>query len=132
MVTSTPVELDIEPDLPPVDADPDKVLQVLTNVVENAVRHGSGTVRVHVGRWGEDDDHLAVTVTDEGAGIAPELRQRIFTKFWTEGTGGGSGLGLYIVRGLVRAHGGTIVVDDRPGGGARIVTTWPVARTVAA
>lgn len=132
VVTSTPIELEVEPDLPPVDADPDKVLQVLTNVVENAVRHGSGTVRVHVGRWVEDDDHLAVTVTDEGAGIAPELRQRIFTKFWTEGTGGGSGLGLYIVRGLVRAHGGTIVVDDRPGGGARIVTTWPVARTVAA
>ncbi|MDQ6526598.1 ATP-binding protein [Nocardioides sp. LHD-245] len=132
VVTSTPIELEVEPDLPPVDADPDKVMQVLTNVVENAVRHGSGTVRVHVGRWREDDDHLAVTVSDEGNGIAPELRQRIFTKFWTEGTGGGSGLGLYIVRGLVRAHGGAIVVDDRPGGGARIVTTWPVARTVAA
>lgn len=131
VVTSTPIELEVETDLPPVDADPDKVMQVLTNLVENAVRHGSGTVRVHVGRWREDDDHLAVTVTDEGAGIAPELRQRIFTKFWTEGTGGGSGLGLYIVRGLVRAHGGTILVDDRPGGGARIVTTWPVARTVA-
>ena len=132
VVTSTPIELEVEPDLPPVDADPDKVMQVLTNIVENAVRHGSGTVRVRVGRVREDDDHLAVTVSDEGKGIAPELRQRIFTKFWTEGTGGGSGLGLYIVRGLVRAHGGTIVVDDRPGGGARIVTTWPVARTVAA
>lgn len=132
VVTSTPIELEVEPDLPLVDADPDKVMQVLTNLVENAVRHGSGTVRVHVGRWGEDDDHLAATVTDEGSGIAPELRRRIFTKFWTEGTGGGSGLGLYIVRGLVRAHGGTIVVDDRPGGGARIVTTWPVARSVTA
>ncbi|GAA1541559.1 ATP-binding protein [Nocardioides humi] len=127
VVTSTPIELEVEPDLPLVDADPDKVMQVLTNVVENAVRHGSGTVRVRVGRWGEDADQVAVTVTDEGDGIAPELRQRIFTKFWTEGTGGGSGLGLYIVRGLVRAHGGSIVVDDRPGGGARVVTTWPSA-----
>ncbi|WGX94449.1 ATP-binding protein [Nocardioides sp. L-11A] len=131
VVTSTPIELEIEPDLPPIDADPDKVMQVLTNVVENAVRHGSGTVRMHVGRWRDDADHLAVTVTDEGTGIAPELRQRIFTKFWTEGTGGGSGLGLYIVRGLVRVHGGNVVVDDRPGGGARIVTTWPCAPVVA-
>ncbi|XBB68796.1 ATP-binding protein [Nocardioides sp. WV_118_6] len=125
VVTSTPIELAVDDDLPPVDADPDKVMQVLTNIAENAVRHGSGTVRVHVGTWAEDASYVAVTVTDEGDGIAPELRQRIFTKFWTEGTGGGSGLGLYIVRGLVRAHGGTIVVDDRPGGGARLVTTWP-------
>ncbi|WP_408899341.1 ATP-binding protein [Nocardioides sp. R1-1] len=125
VVTSTPIELQVDEDLPPADADPDKVMQVLTNVVENAVRHGSGTVRMHVGRWDQDAGQLAVTVTDEGAGIAPELRQRIFTKFWTQSRGGGSGLGLYIVRGLVRAHGGTVVVDDRPGGGARIVTTWP-------
>lgn len=127
VVTSTPIELSIDDGLPPVDADPDKVMQVLTNIAENAVRHGSGTVRIHVGAWADDPSYLAVTVSDEGDGIAPELRQRIFTKFWTEGTGGGSGLGLYIVRGLVRAHGGTIVVDDRPGGGARIVTTWPRA-----
>lgn len=127
VATSTPIELTVEEDLPQVSADPDKVLQVITNLVENAVRHGSGTVRVHVDRWDEEPEtYIAVTVTDEGEGIPEELRKRIFTKFWTAGTGGGSGLGLYIVRGLVKAHGGTVVVDDRPGGGARIVTTWPV------
>jgi signal transduction histidine kinase len=129
VVTSTPIELEIDDDLPMVDADPDKVMQVLTNVAENAVRHGSGTVRMHVGAASDDPSYLAVTVTDEGTGIPHELRQRIFTKFWTAGTGGGSGLGLYIVRGLVRAHGGAIAVDDRPGGGARVVTTWPVSAT---
>jgi signal transduction histidine kinase len=127
VANSTPVVLHVEPDLPRTDADPDKVVQVITNVVENAIRHGSGEVNVTVGRWPEDPSYLAITVTDQGTGIPVELRRRIFTKFWTAGTGGGSGLGLYIVHGLVKAHGGTIVVDDRPGGGARIVTTWPVA-----
>jgi signal transduction histidine kinase len=126
VVSSTPVLLEIEDDLPRADADPDKVIQVLINVIENAMRHGDGEVQVHVGLWPEDPSQLAVTVTDQGEGIPVELRKRVFTKVWTAGTGGGSGLGLYIVNGLVRAHGGTVVVGDRPGGGARIVTTWPV------
>lgn len=127
VATSTPIEVATEPDLPPVDVDPDKVMQVLTNVVENAVRHGSGTVRVHVGTWADDPSYIAVTVTDEGEGIPVELRKRIFTKFWTANKGGGSGLGLYIVSGLVKAHSGVVTVDDRPGGGARVTTAWPVA-----
>ncbi|KRB75777.1 PAS domain-containing sensor histidine kinase [Nocardioides sp. Root190] len=127
VVTSTPIELECDPDLPLVTADPDKVMQVLTNLVENAVRHGSGTVRIRVAPWAEDPAYVAVTVTDEGEGIPVELRKRIFTKFWTAGTGGGSGLGLYMVRGLVRAHGGVVSVDDRPGGGALVLTAWPVA-----
>lgn len=130
VATSTPIEVEAEPGLPPADVDPDKVMQVLTNVVENAVRHGSGTVRVHVGRWTEDPSYVAVTVTDEGEGIPVELRKRVFTKFWTASRGGGSGLGLYIVSGLVKAHGGVVTVDDRPGGGARVTTAWPVAAGV--
>ncbi|MFC5731348.1 MULTISPECIES: sensor histidine kinase [Nocardioides] len=126
VVSSTPVLLEIDEDLPKVDADPDKLIQVLINVVENAMRHGDGEVRVRVGIWADDPSYVAVTVTDEGEGIPAELRKRIFTKFWTAGSAGGSGLGLYIVNGLVKAHGGTVMVDDRPGGGARIVTTWPV------
>ncbi|KRC76703.1 PAS domain-containing sensor histidine kinase [Nocardioides sp. Root240] len=127
VATSTPVEVDAEADLPLIDADPDKVIQVVTNLVENAVRHGSGPVRIHVGRWADDPSYVAVTVTDEGEGIPEELRKRIFTKFWTGSARSGSGLGLYIVRGLVKAHGGTVTVDDRPGGGARVLTAWPQA-----
>lgn len=126
VATSTPIGLTIDPHLPPIDADPDKVIQVLTNVVENGVRHGSGPVQIHVGPWRDDPSYLAVTVTDEGPGIPLDLRQRVFTKFWTGGTGGGSGLGLYIVSGLVRAHGGSVLIGDRAGGGAEVVTTWPV------
>ena len=53
------------------------------------------------------------------------LRGRVFTKFWKHGAQGGSGLGLYIVNGLVRAHGGELAISDAPGGGARIVVDWP-------
>ncbi len=113
-------------DVPQVMADPDKVTQVVTNLVENAVRHGEGEVEVGVALDATDPSSVAVRVTDRGEGIPEELRQRVFTKFWTASSGGGSGLGLYIVNGLVRAHGGTVTIADRPGGGASVTVTWPV------
>lgn len=113
-------------DLPGIWADPDKFTQVMTNVLENAIRHGSDPVTVTASRDGE---RVVVQVDDSGDGIAPEARQRAFTKFWTTGQRGGSGLGLYLVNGLVRAHGGTVTLGDAPGGGARIVMTWPAFGT---
>ena len=125
--TAREIALVVDPDLPSVHVDPDKFTQVATNLVENAVRHGDGLVTVRVEREPHPDapDGVRLTVSDEGSGIPPELRRRIFTKFWTGGTTGGSGLGLYIVNGLVRAHGGTVSVDNRPGGGAVLSCTWP-------
>lgn len=108
---------------PQIDADPDKVIQVLTNLVENAVKHGSGTVRVRVA---SGVDGATVEVGDEGTGIPAELRRRVFTKFWTGARGGGSGLGLYIVHGLVLAHGGTVEIGDAREGGACVTVRWPV------
>ena len=108
-----------EDELPEIFVDPDKFTQVVTNLVENGVRHGEGTVRVTVTRrWASDDEFpgVRVVVEDEGEGIAPEMRRRVFTKFWTSGVRGGSGLGLYLVNGLVRAHGGTVVIGDAPSG----------------
>ncbi|KAA1415267.1 PAS domain-containing protein [Nocardioides humilatus] len=115
----------IASDVPQVAADPDKVIQVITNLVENAVKHGEGDVEVAVAVDPEDPAFVAVRVTDGGDGIPAELRARVFTKFWTASAGGGSGLGLYIVNGLVRAHGGSVCIDDRPGGGARVRVTFP-------
>jgi PAS domain S-box-containing protein len=112
-------------DLPEIWADPDKFTQVLTNLVENAIRHGSDPVHVTAAKEG---DLVLVQVDDSGDGIPPEIRQRAFTKFWTTGQRGGSGLGMYLVNGLVRAHGGTVTIDDAPEGGARIITTWPAFR----
>jgi signal transduction histidine kinase len=125
--TAREIELVVDDELPQVHVDPDKFTQVATNLVENAVRHGDGLVTVRVQREAHPDapDGVRLTVSDEGAGIPPELRRRIFTKFWTGGTTGGSGLGLYIVNGLVRAHGGTVSVDNGEDGGAVLSCTWP-------
>jgi signal transduction histidine kinase len=127
--TSRTIELDAADDLPEIAADPDKFTQVVTNLVENALKHGSGGVRVGLAALpkGAEWPGLAVTVDDEGEGIPERIRRQAFTKFWQAGSTGGSGLGLYLVRGLVRAHGGTVTIADAPSGGARVVVHWPAA-----
>ena len=102
--------------------DPDKFVQVATNLVDNAVRHGEGKVSVSSG---PGPLGVRLTVDDQGEGIPEALRDRVFTKFWKHGARGGSGLGMYIVNGLVRAHGGTVTIDSAPGGGARVIVSWP-------
>jgi signal transduction histidine kinase len=125
--TGREISFDPAVEAPRILADPDRFAQVLTNLVENAVRHGEGTVCVTVGTTHVDaEDFVDVVVEDEGEGIAPEIRKRVFTKFWKHGTRGGSGLGMYIAHGLVTAHGGRICIGDAEGGGARIATSWPV------
>lgn len=109
-----------------INADPDKFIQVITNVLENAVRHGEGRIVVDASPDPENPDMVRIVVDDEGEGIPEAIRRRAFTKFWRHGHSGGSGLGLYIVNGLTRAHEGNVRIADAPGGGARIVLTWPV------
>ncbi|MEU4095179.1 ATP-binding protein [Streptomyces sp. NPDC026673] len=120
--------------LPSLWADPDKVDQILGNLLENAVRHGEGTVTIDVSaapssavaprepEW----SGTAVTVSDEGPGIPEESMNRVFTRFWRGSKRGGTGLGLYIVKGIVEAHGGTITVGRAPGKGAQFRFTLPV------
>jgi hypothetical protein len=110
--------LDVQGQPPEMWVDPDKIEQIVGNLVENAVRHGSGSVTVTVVG---DDDGATVSVDDEGEGVPPDLAPRIFSKFFRgRASRGGTGLGLYIVRGLVEAHGGTVGVETAPGGGARL------------
>lgn len=112
--------------LPEMWLDRDKIDQILGNLVENAVRHGAGTVTIVVEPQGQTEG-AAVTVRDEGAGIPPEMASRVFRQFWRgpDKRRGGTGLGLYIVKGLVEAHGGTITVDRAVGGGAAFRFTLP-------
>jgi signal transduction histidine kinase len=125
--TGREVSFEPDPDLPQILADPDRFAQVLTNLVDNAVRHGEGTVCVTAGsRRHEGEQFVEIVVEDQGEGISPAIRKRVFTKFWKHGTRGGSGLGMYIAHGLVTAHGGRIDIADADGGGARIETSWPV------
>jgi len=127
--TARLIVLSVDDDLPEVSVDPDKFTQVVTNLVENGVRHGEGTVNVGVRRLASDHEFegVRVVVEDEGEGIALEMRRRVFTKFWTSGVRGGSGLGMYLVNGLVRAHGGSVTIGDADSGGARIELVWPTA-----
>ena len=113
-------------DVPETWLDADKIDQILANLIENAVRHGAGTVTtviepavVHGGPG------VAVSVRDEGPGIAPEFAPRVFRQFWRAKRRGGAGLGLFIVKGLVEAHGGSITVAQAPGGGAEFRFTMP-------
>ncbi|MBW8822400.1 MAG: PAS domain-containing protein [Streptomyces sp.] len=108
--------------LPEIWADPDKVDQVIGNLVENALRHGEGTVTVTVSPW---KDGAEVTVEDQGVGIPPDTAARVFTRFWRGNKGRGTGLGLYIVKGLVEAHGGSVEVGSAEGGGARFRFVLP-------
>jgi signal transduction histidine kinase len=127
--------------LPETWLDADKIDQILGNLVENAVRHGAGIVTVVVEPAHIDDqDAVAVSVRDQGEGIAPDVAPRVFRQFWrgkprggsrTSRHGGGTGLGLYIVKGLVEAHGGTIGVSRAPGGGAEFRFIVPAGASTA-
>ncbi|MDT0305989.1 ATP-binding protein [Streptomyces sp. DSM 44917] len=115
-------DLRVDGPLPGLWADPDKIDQVLGNLLENAVRHGAGTVTIEMQRVPPSrtrQEGMAVTVSDEGPGIPEEAMHRVFTRFWRGSERGGTGLGLYIVKGIVEAHGGTVTVGRSTGGGAR-------------
>jgi len=100
---------------------------VVTNLVDNAIRHGEGPVRLTAAPiTGQAPyDGVVLHVDDEGDGISPDIRSRVFTKFWKHGQRGGSGLGMYIIHGLVTAHGGVVEIADSPAGGARVTLLWP-------
>ena len=111
--------LDLECELPEMWVDPDKFQQIVGNLVENALRHGQGTVTVAL-RPAEvkGGPGAAVTVADQGGGIPDAVLSRIFVRFWRGDRQSGTGLGLYIVKGLVEAHGGSIEVFNGEDGGA--------------
>ena len=113
-------------DFPRVYADPDKVEQVLTNLVENAAKYGSPTaMRVS----GETTDGIvAVAVRDAGEGIPAEDLPLVFTKFFRRDHGrpNGTGLGLWISQGLVEAHGGVLTAESVLGTGSTFRFTLPI------
>jgi signal transduction histidine kinase len=112
--------------LPEVWLDADKIDQILANLIENAIRHGAGTVTTVIeSAVVQGGPGVAVSVRDQGPGIAPEFAPRVFRQFWRAKRRGGAGLGLFIVKGLVEAHGGSITVAQAPGGGAEFRFTMP-------
>lgn len=114
--------VDVRSTLPALWADPDKLAQVIGNIVENALRHGAGTVTITIDVV---DAAAQVRVVDQGGGIAQEALPRIFTKFWHDSTRGGTGLGLFIAKGIVDAHGGTIEAGNTDAGGGWVRFSLP-------
>lgn len=113
--------------LPLVDVDPQRVRQVVANLISNALRHAAESGQVVVSA-SQQDGVLQVSVADDGPGIAPADLPHVFDRFWRGGQAraAGSGLGLAISRELVRAHGGQIWVDSTLGKGSTFLFTLPL------
>jgi hypothetical protein len=113
-------------DFPPVYADPDKLEQVLTNLVENAAKYATPTDMRVDGQRGEGE--VAVVVADRGEGIPALDVPRVFRKFFRRDHGKptGTGLGLWISRGLVEAHGGRLTATSEEGVGSTFRFTLPL------
>jgi two-component system sensor histidine kinase KdpD len=121
------VQVHLPPDLPLVPFDSVLVEQVLINLLENATKYTPAGSPIEVGARMHDDG-VEVDISDRGPGVAKKDQERVFDKFYRarESEGGGVGLGLTICRGIVRAHGGRIWVEDRLGGGASFRFTLPL------
>lgn len=122
---SVRIEVDVEAGLH-VHADPDRIVQVVANLLNNAIRYSpeGGRIRVAARATGSD---AVIAVADEGPGVPRESRERIFQRFWQHDSRqrGTAGLGLAIARALVDLHQGRIWVEDSPRGGARFCFTLP-------
>lgn len=122
---------DIPAEPVPARVDPNRIAQILANLLDNAVRHTppDGTITVTLSLH---DDHARITVDDTGPGIPEAERSRVFDRFTQldpARRSHGTGLGLAIVHTLVTAHDGTIAIDDAPCGGARVDVCLPLTRT---
>jgi signal transduction histidine kinase len=122
---------EIDETLPPITADSDRLIQVLTNLLGNALRYASenGHITVRATRSG---NAVRLAVQDDGPGIAPENLPFVFERFWRSDKSrsrgsGGSGIGLAIVKQLIEMHGGTVGVESEVGKGATFWIELPVS-----
>lgn len=119
---------EVAPDLPPLLVDPARMREVLDNIISNALRYTprGGQIRVKCSVENASDKRVVVSISDSGAGIAPEDLPRIFDRFYKTRDSRGTGLGLAIAKNLVQAHGGEIFARSEPGQGTTIEVTLPV------
>jgi PAS domain S-box-containing protein len=126
--------IDFAPDFPPVVGDEERLTQVISNLMSNAVKYSPpGTSVTITGR--SEPSRVVVSVGDQGPGIAPEDLPHVFDRFYRAADAArrtkGTGLGLYLARAVVEAHGGTIWADSRPGEGTSVTFALPRADTAA-
>jgi PAS domain S-box-containing protein len=124
-------ELDFPADLPLVRGDEKRIRQVLDNLLSNAIKYSPGGGLIRVGAW-RDDHRVVVYVADTGIGIPPEEQRNVFERFYRVESGlrrgtQGVGLGLYLVKALIEAHGGEVWLQSEPGKGTTFFFSLPVA-----
>lgn len=116
------------PDLPAIRADGQRLYQVLSNLVGNALKvvRVGGHIDVEAWRAG---DQVQIDVRDDGRGMEPDVMHHVFDRFWHADKAGraGSGLGLYICKGIIEAHGGQIEVESAPGAGTAFHVRLPIS-----
>src|SRR5262249_3996775 len=120
----------------PVECDADRITQVLSNMLSNAVKYSDGG-EIRVAVWA-DNDQLCVSVTDRGQGIPPDRLEAVFephvrlVRRGDQEAPKGSGLGLFIARGIMQAHGGSIRAESTPGQGSTFTISLPAVSPFAA
>jgi two-component system sensor histidine kinase KdpD len=129
---SRPIKIDMPAELPFVSVDFGLIVQALVNILDNAFKYSPSDSPIEIsGR--QVAQQVEIEVADRGIGIPPEDLQRVFDKFYRvhrPDNVTGTGLGLSISKGIVEAHGGRIVAENRPGGGTIIRLTLPVAEAI--
>ena len=119
--------------LPHVRGDRERLRQVVSNLIDNAIKYSPAGERVDVSATATGNGMVRVDVRDRGPGIAPEQQRLIFEKFGRADVAGsakpGSGLGLFIARSIAEAHGGSLEVESARGRGATFTLTLPVAES---
>ena len=125
------VRLALDEGLPPVDVDVTLISRVLTNMLENAIRHAPKGTPITVGAAPGPSGTVVVSVADHGPGVSVDRRDEVFGLLARRDDDAGAGLGLSIAKAFVEAHHQRIWVEDAPGGGARFCFTVPAAELTA-
>ena len=114
----------LDPNLPPVAADPNQLSQVLINLIKNSLEATDGTGRIVLSS-GHQADQVWFSIKDTGKGMTPEVREKIFHPFFTTKEKG-TGLGLAVIHKIITDHNGTIELDSTPGGGTTFTIRLPI------
>src|SRR5687768_14292612 len=129
------IELEVEKELPGVRVDERAVSEVVYTLLDNAAKYSAPGSRIRISAQRAGAELIQMSVADEGRGIAPDLRERVFDKFFRATRDGdvttrqpsGTGMGLAIAKGIVEAHGGKIWIESTSAGkGTRVVFTLPI------
>jgi PAS domain S-box-containing protein len=132
MANAARIKFVVDPAAAMVNADPDRTLQVLNELVSNAIKFSPPETTIRLSTKPVGEDEVCLIVEDQGRGIAPEKLERIFDRFQQGDASdsralGGTGLGLALCRSIVEQHGGRIWVESNAGQGSRFLFTLPVA-----